>query len=83
MPCPSVALSGEPGVLRRRIGDDRVPYEVNDEVVTVLVAKIGHGATCIHGGGDGANSALFLAVFQARDWPRRIDRLCCAIEFRS
>ena len=28
------------------------------------------------------NSALFLAVLQAGDWPRRIDRRCCAIESR-
>jgi hypothetical protein len=44
---------------------------------------MGTGATRIDGGGDDANSALFLAVFQAGDWPRRTDRLCCAIESRS
>jgi hypothetical protein len=45
---------------------------------------LGTGATRIgDGGGSGANSALFLAVLQAGDWPRQIDRRCCAIESRS
>ena len=48
-------------MLRRRVGEDRAPYEVNDEVVTVLVAKIGHGATCIDSRADGASRALFVA----------------------
>ena len=53
-------------MLRRRIGDDRAPCEVNDEVVTVLVAKIGHGVTCIDGRGNGASRALFVADFALR-----------------
>jgi mRNA interferase RelE/StbE len=35
-------LTGEPGVLRLRVGDYRVLYEVHNDVVMVLVLKIGH-----------------------------------------
>lgn len=35
-------LTGEPGVLRLRVGDYRVLYETHDDDVTVLVLKIGH-----------------------------------------
>ena len=35
-------LTSEPGVLRLRGGDYRVLYEVHNDVVTVLVLKIGH-----------------------------------------
>ncbi len=83
VPCPFVAAHRRAWRAPARVGDYRALYEVNDEVVTVVVAKVGHGATRFYGGGDGANSGLFLADFQADDCPRRIDRLCCAIEFRS
>lgn len=38
------ALTGEPGVLRLRVGDYRVLYEVHDAVliVLVLVLKVAH-----------------------------------------
>lgn len=36
------ALAGEPGVLRLRVGDYRVLYEVHDAVLTVLVIKVAH-----------------------------------------
>lgn len=36
------ALTGEPGVLRLRVGDYRVLYEVHDAVLIVLVLKIAH-----------------------------------------
>lgn len=35
-------LAGEPGVFRLRVGDYRVLYEVHDDVLIVLVLKIGH-----------------------------------------
>jgi len=31
-----------PGVLRLRVGDDRVLYEVHDAVLIVLVLKVAH-----------------------------------------
>ena len=36
------ALQGEPGVLRIRVGDDRMLCTVHDDVLTVLVIAIGH-----------------------------------------
>lgn len=36
------ALTGEPGVLRLRVGDYRVLYEVHDAVLIVLVLKVAH-----------------------------------------
>jgi mRNA interferase RelE/StbE len=35
-------LSGVPGVLRIRVGDFRVLYEVADDVLEVLVIRLGH-----------------------------------------
>jgi mRNA interferase RelE/StbE len=35
-------LSGEPGVLRLRVGDYRVLYEVHDAELIVLVLKVAH-----------------------------------------
>jgi mRNA interferase RelE/StbE len=36
------ALAGEPGVFRLRVGDYRILYEIHDDVLLVLVVKIGH-----------------------------------------
>lgn len=36
------ALTGAPGVLRLRVGDYRVLYEVDDAVLVVLVLKVAH-----------------------------------------
>ena len=36
------ALQGEPGALRIRVGDYRIIYTVQDDVLTVLVITIGH-----------------------------------------
>jgi mRNA interferase RelE/StbE len=36
------ALQGQPGLLRIRVGDYRVVYQVHDDVLTVLVVRIGH-----------------------------------------
>ena len=36
------ALQGEPGLLRIRIGDYRIIYAVQDDVLTVLVVTLGH-----------------------------------------
>ena len=36
------ALIGAPGVLRLRVGDYRVLYEVHDAVLIVLVLKVAH-----------------------------------------
>lgn len=36
------ALTGEPGVLRLRVGDYRVLYEVHDAVLIVLVLQVAH-----------------------------------------
>jgi mRNA interferase RelE/StbE len=41
-PSGATALQGEVGLLRIRVGDYRVMYSVRDEVLTVLVATIGH-----------------------------------------
>jgi mRNA interferase RelE/StbE len=36
------ALQGEPGLLRLRVGDYRIIYTVQDEVLTLLVVTVGH-----------------------------------------
>lgn len=36
------ALSGQPGVLRVRVGDHRVLYRVTDETLEVLVVRVRH-----------------------------------------
>lgn len=43
-PRPSgvTALQGEPGFLRLRVGDYRLIYTVQDDVLTVLVVTVGH-----------------------------------------
>ena len=43
-PRPSgvTALQGEPGLLRIRVGDYRILYTVQDDVLTVLVVTLGH-----------------------------------------
>ncbi len=43
-PRPSgvTALQGEPGLLRIRVGDYRIIYTVQDDVLTVLVVTVGH-----------------------------------------
>jgi len=35
-------LSGEEGLLRLRVGDHRIIYQVEDHTLTVLILKIGH-----------------------------------------
>ena len=37
-----VALQGEPGVFRVRVGDFRILYEVVDRLLLVQVVRIGH-----------------------------------------
>jgi mRNA interferase RelE/StbE len=37
-----VALQGEPGVFRVRVGDFRILYEVLDRLLLVQVVRIGH-----------------------------------------
>lgn len=41
-PSGGAVLRGEEGLVRIRVGDYRVIYQVNDPVFSVLVAKIGH-----------------------------------------
>lgn len=43
-PRPSgvVALAGHPGLLRIRVGDYRVVYTIDDDVLVVLVVHLGH-----------------------------------------
>jgi mRNA interferase RelE/StbE len=41
-PAGAKALQGMPGALRIRVGDYRIIYTVNDDVLTVLVVTIGH-----------------------------------------
>jgi mRNA interferase RelE/StbE len=36
------ALQGEPGFLRLRLGDYRLIYTIQDDVLTVLVVTVGH-----------------------------------------
>ncbi len=36
------ALSGEEGLLRLRVGDYRIVYQVENHALTVLILKIGH-----------------------------------------
>ena len=36
------ALQGEKGLFRIRVGDYRVIYTVRDEVLLVIVVKVGH-----------------------------------------
>ena len=46
-PAPSGVkpLVGHPGLLRVRVGDYRVVYTVDDEVLVVLVVHLGHRST--------------------------------------
>jgi len=46
-PRPSTcrALRGQPGVLRVRVGDWRILYEVHDDRLVVLVVALGHRST--------------------------------------
>ena len=41
-PPSCVALQGEAGVFRVRVGDYRIVYEVLDQVLVVQVVRIGH-----------------------------------------
>ncbi|HEX5479598.1 MAG TPA: type II toxin-antitoxin system RelE/ParE family toxin [Dehalococcoidia bacterium] len=41
-PTGARALQGQPGLLHLRVGDYRVVYQVRDDVLTVLVVRIGH-----------------------------------------
>jgi mRNA interferase RelE/StbE len=41
-PHGATALKGEPGLLRLRVGDYRVSYTVQDDVLTVLVITVDH-----------------------------------------
>lgn len=41
-PPASTPLVGHPGVLRRRVGDYRIVYRVQDDRLIVLVLDIGH-----------------------------------------
>lgn len=43
------ALQGQPGLLRIRVGDYRVVYEVRDRVRVVLVIRIGHRSEVYRG----------------------------------
>jgi mRNA-degrading endonuclease RelE of RelBE toxin-antitoxin system len=38
---PPAALQGEPGLLRIRVGDFRIIYTVQHDVLTVLVVTVG------------------------------------------
>ena len=37
-----VAMAGEEGELRLRVGDYRVVYRVDDDTTTVLIVRVGH-----------------------------------------
>lgn len=37
-----IALTNELGVFRLRVGDYRVLYEIHDDVLLILVLKVGH-----------------------------------------
>jgi len=37
-----IALEGHEGLLRQRVGNDRIVYRVNDDALKVLIAEIGH-----------------------------------------
>jgi mRNA interferase RelE/StbE len=41
-PAGVLALAGHPGLLHIRVGDYRVVYTVDDAVLVVLVAHLGH-----------------------------------------
>ncbi len=41
-PPGAVALKDRPGFLRVRVGDYRVIYSVQDDVLTVVVVRVGH-----------------------------------------
>ncbi len=41
-PARSKQLIGEAGLHRVRVGDYRIVYSIDDEVLVVLVAKVGH-----------------------------------------
>lgn len=41
-PAGARALQGQSGLLRIRVGDYRVVYQVHDDVLTVLVVRVGH-----------------------------------------
>jgi mRNA interferase RelE/StbE len=43
-PCPSgvVKMASEAATYRVRVGDYRIVYEVQDEVLCILVIKVGH-----------------------------------------
>ncbi len=36
------ALQGHPGVLRIRVGDYRIIYQVQDDLLTVLILRVAH-----------------------------------------
>jgi mRNA interferase RelE/StbE len=48
-PAGVVALAGHPGLLRVRVGDYRIVYTVDDDVLTVLVVHLGHRRTVYDG----------------------------------
>ncbi|MFP5327985.1 MAG: type II toxin-antitoxin system RelE family toxin [Acidimicrobiia bacterium] len=37
-----IALEGEPGVYRVRVGDHRIVYEVHDQQLVIQVIRVGH-----------------------------------------
>lgn len=41
-PSGAIALTGQPGVLRIRVGDYRILYEIRDDQLVVLVIDVGH-----------------------------------------
>lgn len=41
-PHQAIALRGHKGVFRLRVGSYRVIYQIRDEVLLVLVVKVGH-----------------------------------------
>lgn len=41
-PIGVVALTGQPGYLRRQVGDYRIIYRVDDDRLVVLVIALGH-----------------------------------------
>ena len=64
MPCPFVAAHRRAWRAPARVGDYRALYEVNDEVVTVVVAKVGHGATRFYGAATARTLACSWLIFR-------------------